>query len=179
MLRSARTAGVVMAALAVLATASCSHHGPATVNASTAAQTVASVYKLDRGQQQCLATAFARRPAATRPLASDKPVSDADLAALGDVARGCIPVSTLADAIVGGASQGVTLPDSQQSCLRSAVAALDAGDRATLLAGLAVPSALSDLQTALLGKVTDGLLNTCKVSIPGVTTQDTGTAGTG
>ena len=46
-------------------------------------------------------------------------------------------------------------------------------DQATLLAGLAVPTALSDLQTALLGRVTDGLLNTCRISIPGVSETDT------
>ncbi len=109
--------------------------------------------------------------AATRPLAANRAATDADLAALGRVARACIPTSTLAGAIVGGASQGDTLSGPEQACLRSAVARLSHADQATLLAGLAVPTALSDLQTALLGRVTDGLLNTCKISIPGVTDQ--------
>ena len=108
-------------------------------------------------------------------MAANKAASDADLAALGGVARSCIPTSTLATAIVNGADQGNTLTTSEQACLRGAVARLSDADRATLLAGLAVPTALSDIQTALLGRVTDGLLNTCKISIPGVTTQDTAT----
>jgi len=135
------------------------------------------VYKLDVGQQQCLARGFAQHPAATRPLASNRATRDADLAALGAVARACIPVTTLSNAILGGVGQGVSLPSTQQTCLRTAVTHLDAADQATLLSGLVVPSSLSDLQTALLGRVTDGLLNRCHVSIPGVTTQDTAGAG--
>jgi hypothetical protein len=173
----ARRAPLWVAAVLVGLAVSCSHDGAPTVSATTAAQTVAAVYKLDASQEQCLARGFAHHSAATRPLASNRAARDDDLNALGAVAQACIPVSTLAGAIVGGVGQGGSLSSAEQNCLRTAVAHLDATDRATLLSHLAVPTALSDLQTALLGRVTDGLLNTCHVSIPGVTTQDTAGAG--
>jgi hypothetical protein len=164
----------LVVAAAALAGVACSSSSTPTVKPDTAAATVADVYKLDQRQQQCLAQGFSHDEAATRPLAANRAASDADLAALGRVADACIPVSVLATAIVGGASEGGnTLTSAQQSCLRQAVGRLSASDRATLLAGLAVPTALGDIQTALLGKVTDGLLNTCQISIPGVTQQDT------
>ena len=166
-------AATVLVGALLVAASGCSHSSAPTVSPSTAAQTLSSVYKLTGAQERCLASAFARNRAATRPLAANRAARDADLAALGSVARSCIPTSTLAGAIVAGADQGNGLSAADQACLRTAVARLSPGDQATLLAGLAVPTALSDLQTALLGRVTDGLLDTCKISIPGVTTQDT------
>jgi len=176
-LRSSRAVAAVAAAVALALTAglttACSSGSPS-VDPSTAAQTLASVYKLDPAQQRCLKVAFAADHGATLPLAANKAATNAQLAALGRVARGCIPTSTLATAIVGGANQSVALTGTQQSCLRMAVARLSDADRATLLADLAVPTALSDLQTALLGRVTDGLLNTCRITLPGVVTDTTG-----
>jgi hypothetical protein len=170
-----RLAAAAVLAAALFAALGCSHSSTPTVDPGTAAQTLGSVYKLSGAQEQCLKAGFAQDHAATRPLAANKAARDADLASLGEVARSCIPTSTLADAIVEGADQGNTLSTAQQACLRVGVGGLSHVDQATLLAGLAVPTALSDIQTALLGRVTDGLLNTCRISIPGVTTQDTAT----
>ena len=168
-----RLAAATVLAAVLLGAMGCGHRSTPTVDPATAAETLASVYKVTPAQQRCLARGFAADRAATRPLAANRAATDADLAALGGVARACIPTSTLASAIVGGAGQGVALTGPEQACLRTAVAGLDHQDQATLLAGLAVPTALSDLQTALLGRVTDGLLNTCKISIPGVNETDT------
>jgi hypothetical protein len=169
-----RALALLAVAAVALGAGACSHHSAPTVNPDTAAQTLAATYKLDPQQQACLVTGFRHDAAATRPLASDGPATDDELAALGQVADACIPVSVLATAIVGGAGQGgSSLPAAQQACLRQAVGRLDATDRSTLLAGLAVPTALGDLQTALMGRITDGLLNTCHISIPGVTQQGT------
>ena len=165
-------AATVLAAVLIGATG-CSHRSTPTVDPATAAQTLASVYKVTPTQQQCLQRGFAADRGATRPLAANKAATDTDLAALGRVARSCIPTATLADAIVGGAGQGTALTAAEQTCLRTAVARLSDGDRATLLAGLAVPTALGDIQTALLGRITDGLLNTCRISIAGVNETDT------
>lgn len=165
-------AATVLAAVLIGATG-CSHSSTPTVDPATAAQTLASVYKVTPTQQQCLQQGFAADHSATHPLTANRAATDADLAALGRVARACIPMSTLADAIVGGAGQGATLTGDEQACLRAAVARLSHQDQATLLAGLAVPTALGDLQTALLGRITDGLLNTCKISIAGVNETDT------
>ena len=168
-----RLAAVAVLVTVLLGALGCSHSSTPTVDPTTAAQTLASVYKVTSAQQQCLERGFAADHAATRPLAANRAATDADLAALGRVARACIPTSTLASAIVGGAGQGAALSGPEQSCLRIAVTRLSHQDQATLLAGLAVPTSLSDLQTALLGRVTDGLLNTCKISIPGVSETDT------
>ncbi len=170
-----RLAAAAVLAAVLFGALGCSHSSTPSVNPDTAAQTLASVYKLSASQERCLEAAFAHDHAATRPLAANQAARDSDLAALGGVARSCIPTTTLASAIVEGADQDNTLSGAEQACLRGAVARLSQADQATLLAGLAVPTALSDIQTALLGRVTDGLLNTCKISIPGVTTQDTAT----
>ena len=131
-----------------------------------AAQTIGSVYSLSEDQIACLERAFDSNHTATRPLATDDTVSDDDLAALGEVERGCIPVETLSTAIVGGVGEGLgNLTVLQKACLDGAVRALDDTDRTTLLVGLAVNSALDDVQRAELGKVTSGLLDTCHLSI--------------
>ena len=57
--------------------------------------------------------------------------------------------------------------------MRTEVAALATADRATLLAGLAVPNSLGDLQTALLGKITQGVLDRCHITLPDITETDT------
>ena len=168
-----RLAAASVLAAVLIGAMGCSHHSAPTVDPATAAQTLASIYKVTPAQQQCLRRGFAADHTATRPLAANRAATDADLAALGRVARTCIPTSTLASAIVGGAGQGATLTGAEQACLRTAVTRLSHSDQATLLAGLAVPTALSDLQTALLGRITDGLLNTCRISIPGVNETDT------
>jgi uncharacterized membrane protein len=168
-----RLAAATVLAVVVFGALGCGRSSAPTVDPATAAQTLASVYKLSTPDQQCLKAAFTAHRAATRPLAANKPASDTDLAALGAVARSCVPTSTLATAILGAADQDNALTATQRACLRTAVGALSPADQSTLLAGLAVPTALSDLQTALLGRVTDGLLNTCKISISGVTEQGT------
>ena len=144
----------------------CSSSQPkATVDPKEAAQTIGSVYSLSDDQIACLQKAFAGHHAATRALATDGTVSDDDLRALGDVERGCIPVDTLSAAIVGGVGEGLgNLTVLQKGCLDGAVRALDDDDRTTLLVGLAVNSALDDIQRAELGKVTNGLLTTCHLS---------------
>ncbi len=161
-----------LAGLLVLV-AGCGSSKP-TVAPAAAAQTFASVYRLSAAEQRCLQRAFTTHRDATRPLASNSPARDSDLAALGQVAASCIAVSTLADAVVGGADQGSTpLTAAQQACVRQAVTALSEDDRATMLAGLAVPTALGDLQTAELGKITNGVLATCHISVGDITTTDT------
>ncbi len=154
----------------VVLLAGCGGSSRATLSPSAAAQTISAVYKLSSAQESCLTRAFDANRAATRPLASDGPATDADLTALGSVAEKCIAASTLADAIVGGAGG---LSSSQQACVRTEVAALDPADRATLLAGLAVPNSLGDLQTALLGKITQGVLDRCHITLPDITETDT------
>jgi hypothetical protein len=168
-----RIAAATVLAAVLIGALGCSHQSPPSVDPATAAQTLASVYKVTPAQQQCLQRGFAANHTATRPLAADKAATDAELAALGAVARACIPTATLATAIVGGAGQGTPLSASEQTCLRGAVTRLSDRDQATLLGGLAVPTALGDVQTALLGRITDGLLNTCRISIPGVNETDT------
>ena len=150
--------------------AACGGSGRATLSPSAAAQTIAAIYKLSPAQQRCLTNAFDADRAATRPLASDGPATDADLTALGTLAETCIPASTLSATIVGGAG-GLTA--TQQACVRTEVAGLGPHDRATLLAGLAVPNVLGDIQTALLGKITQGVLDRCHISLPDITETDT------
>ncbi|HVN52239.1 MAG TPA: hypothetical protein VMT43_12430, partial [Acidimicrobiales bacterium] len=50
---------------------------------------------------------------------------------------------------------------------------LKGSDRATLLAGLAVSNSLGDLQRALLGRITGGVLDRCHVTLPDLTETDT------
>ena len=139
-----------------------------------AAQTIGSVYSLSDDQIACLERAFASHHAATRPLATDDTVSDDDLAALGEVENGCIPVDTLSTAIVGGVGEGLgNLTVLQKGCLDGAVRALADTDRTTLLVGLAVNTALDDVQRAELGKVTNGLLETCHLSIDAAASPST------
>jgi hypothetical protein len=167
-----RPAGIAAAAAMCLAVllAGCGGSSRPTVSPASAAQTIAAVYRLSDSQESCLTRAFDANRAATRPLASDGPATDGDLTALGSVAATCIPASTLSDAIVGGAG-GLTT--AQQACVQREVAALDKADRATLLAGLAVPNVLGDIQTALLGKITQGVLDRCHISLPDITETDT------
>jgi hypothetical protein len=148
----------------------CGGSSRASLSPSAAAEALVAIYKLPADRQACLTRAFAAHKAATRPLTSNGPATDADLAALGDVARSCIPATTLAADIAGGAGN---LTTSQQACVRGEVGRLDAPDQATLLAGLAVPNALGDIQTALLGKITDGVLQRCHLSLPDITETDT------
>ena len=148
----------------------CGGSSRASLSPSAAAQALVAIYKLPADRQACLTRAFAAHEAATRPLASNGPATDADLAALGEVARSCIASTTLADDIVGSAG---SLTASQQACVHTEVAELDAHDQATLLAGLAVPNVLGDIQTALLGKITDGVLQRCHLSLPDITETDT------
>jgi hypothetical protein len=165
---------VATALVLVTVVAGCGRSSLPTVTPSVAAETFASVYKLPPSEQRCLERAFTHDRAATRPLASNGPAHDTDLAALGRVARSCIAVSTLADAVVGGATEGSTpLTTTQQACLRQAVGQLGDDDRATMLAGLAVPTALGDIQTAELGKITDRLLTDCHISLSDITATDT------
>ena len=155
----------------VLLVAGCGGSSRATLSPAAAAEAVAAIYKLPADRQQCLTKAFEADRAATRPLASNAPATDADLAALGRVARSCIASSTLADDVVGGAG-GLT--PAQQTCVRAEVAGLSPADQATLLAGLALaPDVLGDLRTALLGKITQGVLDRCHVSLPDITETDT------
>jgi hypothetical protein len=156
------------ALVSVLSIVACSSSGPKTVPPDTAAATLAAVYKLPPSQQTCLSRAFAADRAATRPLASNSPARDADLAALGKVAHSCIPASTLATAVVAGAADGTSgLSATQRSCVRDAVVALSPTDQATMLAGLAVPTVLGDIQTALVGRIAEGVLHRCHVTVSG------------
>lgn len=156
--------------------AACSSNGGAraTVEPQEAAQTIGSVYSLSDDQISCLQGAFDAHHDATRPLASDGTASDADLRALGSVESDCIPVEALSAAIVGGVTEGLgTLTDSQKTCLDGAVTGLADTDRTTLLVGLAVNTALDDVQLAELGKVTNGLLETCHLSDQATVTTGT------
>jgi hypothetical protein len=158
--------GMLLASCLFMAVA-CSNSEPkASVDPKEAAQTIGSAYSLPDDQISCLEGAFAKNHAATRPLASDGTASDDDLRTLGQVESACIPVETLAAAIVGGASEALgTLTAAQRTCLDGAVQALDDTDRTTLIVGLAVSSALDDLHKAELGKVTNGLLGACQLSV--------------
>ena len=80
----------------------------------------------------------------------------------------------LANVVVGSATTGgLTLTATQQTCVRAAITGLSPADQSTLLAGLAVPTALGDIQTALLGRITEGVLQRCGVSVPGVESDTT------
>ncbi len=172
------TSGAVLAVFILVSLGACSSSpSKATVAPSEAAQTIGSVYSLSDDQVACLERAFASHHAATRPLATDSTASDDDLRALGEVANGCIPVETLSAAIVGGVGEGLgNLTVMQKGCLDGAVRALDDTDRTTLLVGLAVNTALDDIQRAELGKVTDGLLTTCHLSADAGAVATPGTA---
>ena len=152
--------------LLLVAMGACSKSQPkAAVDPTEAAQTIGSAYSLPDDQIACLRDAFAANHAATAALGSDNTASDADLEALGRVLHGCVPVETLSVAIVGGVTEGLGgLTEPQKGCLDGAIRALDDTDRDTLLVGLAVSSALDDVQRAQLGKVTNGLLVTCSLS---------------
>jgi len=142
----------------------------ASVDPKEAAQTIGSAYSLSEDQSACLEKGFDKNHAATGPLASDGAASDDDLRALGNVEMACIPEETLAAAIVGGASEALgTMTAADKTCLDGAVRALDDTDRTTLLVGLVVSTALNDAQTAELGKVTNGLLGSCHVSVDATT----------
>jgi hypothetical protein len=147
--------------------AACGGSSRPTVAPSTASATVAAVFGLDGAEQSCLTKAFAADKAATRPLATNSPAHDDDLAALGRVAHSCIPADTLAAAVVAGAADGSkALSATKQQCVHGQVAALSAGDQATVLAGLTVPNVLDDIQTALVGKIADGVLRHCQIGVP-------------
>jgi hypothetical protein len=123
-------------------------------------------------EQACLERAFRAKPAATRPLASDKPASEGDLHALGAVEDGCIQVSTLAAAITAGAADSFTsMNDQQRTCLNDSVTSLSEADRVTLLVGLVVPQSLSDIGGAEMGRVTNGILEGCQLSVAADGTQ--------
>jgi hypothetical protein len=152
--------------------AACSSKGASsTVKASEAAQVIGSAYSLSPDQISCLEKGFGAKPAATRPLASDGAATDSDLQALGTVENACIAPETLAAAVLAGFKQGLTsLTTAQEACLNHAMTGLSDGDRSTLLVGLAVNSALGEVQQAELGRVTNGLLETCQLAITAPTT---------
>ena len=170
MVDGSRLAALVLPLVLTLLAVGCGGSSRASLSPPAAAEALAAIYKLPADRQACLTRAFAANKAATRPLASDAPSSDADLAALGRVAQACIAASTLADDVVEGAG-GLT--PAQQSCVRAEVGRLKGSDRATLLAGLAVSNSLGDLQRALLGRITGGVLDRCHVTLPDLTETDT------
>jgi hypothetical protein len=138
------------------------------VPSATAAQTLAAVFQLPASGQTCLERAFAADRAATSPFAGNGPARDADLTELGKVARSCVPRATLAAAIVAGATDGTKpLGAVAQACVQHQVESLSSADEATVLAGLAVPNRLDDIQTALVGQIADRILRTCGISVPG------------
>ena len=155
-----------MALTALLLMGACTSKSAPTVSPGDAAATIASAYSLPADEQACLETAFRAKPAATRPLASDQPASEGDLRALGAVEDGCIQVSTLATAITAGAADSfASMSDQQRTCLNDSVTSLGDADRVTLLVGLVVPQSLSDIGGAEMGRVTNGILEGCQLSV--------------
>jgi len=152
--------------VALLTAGACGSNPGPSVRSDDAAATIASAYSLPADQEACLEKAFRSHPAATRPLASDQPATDLDLLALGAVEDGCIQVSTLAQAITSGAADSFgTLDEQQRTCLDDAVTALSDDDRVTLLVGLVVPRSLGDTWGIELGRVTNGILDACQLSV--------------
>ena len=159
-------APVVGACLLVTAGACSSKPKSASVNAADAASTVASAYALPDDQKACLEQAFHDHPEATRPLATDRTADDVDIQALGEVENGCIHVDTLAGAVTSGAADGFgSITDGQRSCLNSSINGLSDGDRVILLVGFTVPQSLSDAKATEFGRVVNGILDTCNLSI--------------
>jgi len=162
--------GLAAVSCLLIGVACSSSPAKASVDPKEAAQTIGSAYSLSDDQIACLEKGFDKNHAATRPLASDGAASDDDLRALGNVEMACIPNETLAAAIVGGASEALAnLTAADKTCLDGAVRALDDTDRTTLLVGLVVSTALNEAQTAELGKVTNGLLGGCHISLDATT----------
>jgi hypothetical protein len=143
------------------------------VQPADAASTIASAYSLPADQQACLERAFRANPAGTRPLASNQPASEADLRSLGAVEMGCIQVATLASAITSGAADSFgNLDDAQRACLDDGVTALSDDARLTMLVGLVVPQSLGESWAIEMGRVTNGILDACHLTLasPGETT---------
>jgi hypothetical protein len=184
---AARRPAAALAALVLVTTvaslvAACSSNGAAKASPSTAAATLASIYRLSPGEQQCLRGQFAAHPAAAAPLARNRPVADAELAALDDVTGRCIGAAVLARTVLAGATGptngGQALSATQQTCVRSRIAQLPTAERGKLLAGLALSTVLSDIQTAELGQLTEGILTACAIAVPGAGTGTSITAPT-
>jgi len=136
------------------------------LSAADAATTVASAFALPDDQKACLEQGFHDHPEAIRPLATDGTANDTDLEALGRVEDGCIQLTTLSNAIVTGAAAGFgSITDQQRACLPTAIGALSDDDRVTLLVGLTVPQSLSDAKATELGRVTNGVLDTCHLTL--------------
>jgi len=138
----------------------------ANVSPADAAATVASAYSLPDDQKTCLEHAFRDHPEATHPLATDRTAHDTDIQALGNAENGCIHVDTLAAAVTSGAADGFgSITDTQRTCLNDSINGLSTADRVTLLVGFTVPQSLSDAMSTELGRVTNGILDACKLSI--------------
>jgi hypothetical protein len=152
--------------LVVLMTGACGSKGGTSVRPADAASTIASAYSLPADQQACLERAFRADPAATRPLASNQPATDADLRSLGAVEMGCIQVATLASAITSGAADSFgNLDDTQRACLSDGVTALSDDARLTMLVGLVVPQSLGETWAIEMGRVTNGILDACHLTL--------------
>jgi hypothetical protein len=137
-----------------------------TVSAADAAATVASAYSLPEDQQSCLEQAFRQHPEATRPLATARTADDVDIQALGEAENTCIHVETLAAAVTSGASDGFgSITEQQRTCLTDTINGLSTDDRVTLLVGFTVPQSLSDAKATEMGRVANGILDACNLSI--------------
>jgi hypothetical protein len=161
-----RTVLLLTAASLIMGVACSSKSATSQVSPTDAAATVASAYSLPDDQKTCLEHAFRDHPEATHPLATDRTAHDTDIHALGDAENGCIHVDTLAAAVTSGAADGFgSITDPQRTCLNDSVNGLSTPDRVTLLVGFTVPQSLSDSMSTELGRVTNGILDACKLSI--------------
>jgi hypothetical protein len=157
----------VLAATSLLALGACrGNKATAQVSPADAAATVASAYSLPDDQKTCLEHAFRDHPDATHPLATDRTAHDTDIQALGHAENGCIHVDTLAAAVTSGAADGFgSITDQQRACLNDSINGLSTADRVTLLVGFTVPQSLSEAMSTELGRVTNSILDACKLSI--------------
>jgi uncharacterized membrane protein len=166
-----RTAAILAVAVLFIVGACSSKNATTTVSPAEAAATVASAYSLPDDQRSCLEHAFRDHPQAARPLATARTADDSDLQALGDAENSCIQVGTLADAVTSGAADGFgSITDQQRTCLNDSINGLSTDDRVTLLVGFTVPQSLGDAKSTELGRVTNGILDTCHLSIDSTAT---------